>query len=73
MKDRPRCYVTQFPFKNAKELKTEVGGWSNISVRIIQHVLQKQWGLLLRKASKKPLLTQKMIEKRLKFCNKYKN
>ncbi len=27
----------------------------------------------MRKASKKPLLTQQMIQKRLKFCNKYKN
>jgi transposase len=73
MKDRLRRYVSQFPFKTAKELKNEVGGWSNISVRIIQHVLQKQLGLPSRKASKKPLLTQKMLEKRLKFCNKYKH
>jgi hypothetical protein len=39
---------------------------------MIQHVLQKQLGLLSRVAAKKPLLTQAMVKKRLKFYLKYK-
>ncbi len=48
-------------------------GGGNVSVRMIQHLLKKQLGLPARKAAKKPLLTQQMIQKRLKFCQKYKN
>jgi hypothetical protein len=40
---------------------------------MIQHVLQKQLGLPSRVPAKKPLLTQAMLKKHLKFCQKYKN
>ncbi len=73
MKDRLRQAVLKHPFKSTKELKKDVPGWDKISVRMIQHVLQKQLGLPSRVAAKKPLLTQAMVKKRLRFCLKYKN
>ncbi len=39
-------YVLKKPFKSARELKNEVHGWSNVSVRTIQHRLQKKLGLV---------------------------
>ena len=44
----------------------------NVSIRTIQHRLQKDLGLPARRAAKKPLLTAAMKKKRLQFCNKYK-
>jgi hypothetical protein len=73
MKDRLWRYVNANPFKTAKQLKKEVFGWSNVSVRMIQHVLQKELNLPSRVAAKKPLLTKLMIKKRLKFCSKYQH
>ncbi len=73
MKNRLRHAVLKNPFKSAKELKKEVPGWDKISVRMIQHVLQKQLGLPSRVTAKKPLLTQAMVKERLKFCQKNKN
>jgi len=64
--ERLRRYVLRNPLKSARELKNEVPGWSNVSVRTIQHRLQKKLGLQeARRAAKKPVLTQKMKEKRL--------
>jgi hypothetical protein len=60
-------YLLSYPFKTAKELKQEVNGWSNIPMRTIQMVCQKRLSLLSRTAAKKPLLTAKMIKKRLNF------
>jgi transposase len=55
--ERLRRYALKNPFKSARELKNEVPGWSNISVRTIQHRLQKQLGLQqARRAAKIPLL-----------------
>ncbi len=71
--NRLRHYVQQFPFKTAKELKNEVPGWENMSVRYIQKTLQKRLGLPARKPAKKPLLTDKMKMKRLAFAKKYLN
>ena len=61
MKTRLNSYVMKNPFKTARELKNEVGGWSHISVRRIQEVLQKDLNLPARKAAKKPLLTAQMV------------
>jgi transposase len=71
--NRLRHYVQQFPFKTAKELRNEVPGWENRSVRYIQNTLQKRLGLPARKPAKKPLLTQKMKMKRIAFAKKYLN
>ena len=61
------------PFKSARELKKDVPGWSDVSVRTIQHRLQKQLGLPSRRAAKKPMVTLKMKQKRLAFARKYRN
>jgi hypothetical protein len=71
MKDRWRRYVLQHPFKSAKQLRRNIIGWQRISVRSIQHVLQKEPGLPSRVAAKKPLLTLPMVKKHLRFYKKY--
>ncbi len=73
LKSRLKQAVLKNPFRSVRELKKEVPGWDNISVHMIQHVLQKQLGLPSGVATKKPLLTQAMVKKRLKFCHKYKH
>jgi hypothetical protein len=73
MKDRLRTFASRHPFKSARELKNEVMGWGNISVRRIQFILQKELKMPSRVAAKKPLLTDLMIKKRLRFCKKYRN
>jgi hypothetical protein len=57
---RLRHYVQKFPFKTAKELKREVPGWENMSIRYIQKTLQKRLDLPARNAAKDPLLTLKV-------------
>lgn len=71
--ERLRRYVLRFPFKTARELKKEVAGWQDKSVRNIQRVCQKRLCLPSRCAAKKPLLTEKMVRKRLAFCRKHRN
>jgi transposase len=71
--ERLRCFVHRFPFKTAREIKEEVAGFANVSVRTIQHVCQKKLGLPSRCAAKKLLLTAKMIKKRLSFCRKHRS
>jgi transposase len=70
--ERLRRYLLRYPFKTAKELKTEVVGWQNVSVRTIQKVCKVRLGLPSRCAAKKPLLTAKMVKKRLSFCKKHR-
>lgn len=45
----------------------------DVSVRIIQHRLQKDLKLPCRRAAHKSLLTDKMKKQRLGFCRKYKH
>jgi hypothetical protein len=71
MKDRLRRHVLQHPFKRAKQLRRDVIRWQKISVRTIQHVLQKELGLPSRMAAKKPLLTIPMVNMPLRFSKKY--
>lgn len=44
----------------------------NVSVRIIQHHLQKDLKMTTRRTVK-PLLTEAMMKKRLQLCIKYKD
>jgi hypothetical protein len=69
-KNRLKQGMLKNPFKSAEELKKEVPGLDKISVHMIQHVLQKQLGLPFRVTAKKPMLTQTMVKKHLKFCHK---
>jgi hypothetical protein len=66
MKNRLRQAMLKNSFKSSIELKKK------ILVCMIQHVLQKQFGLPSRIAAKKPLLTQAMVKKSLKICHIYK-
>ena len=71
--ERLRRYVLRNPFKTAREIKNELPGWSDISVRLIQKRLKHKLGLPSRRAAKKPLLTMKMKAKRLQFARKYRS
>jgi hypothetical protein len=68
-----KSYIEHNPFKSTRQLKNEVAGWGDVSVRTIQDRLQKKLGLPSCKAAKKPLLTSAMRKKRLAFGRKYKN
>jgi transposase len=70
-KERFSRYLLCYPLKTAKEIKQEVAGWSNITMRTIQMVCQKSPGLPSRSAAKKPQLTTEMIKKRQNFCKKH--
>ena len=69
--ERLRRYVSKHPFKTAKELKREVPGFQTLSVRRIQEILQKRLRMPSRAAAQKPLLTEKMVRKRLRFARKH--
>jgi transposase len=71
--DRLRRFILRHPFKTAREIKGELPGFADISVRTIQHLCQKRLGLPSRCAAKKPLLTAKMVKKRLAFCKKHRS
>jgi hypothetical protein len=71
--NRLRSFFSRFPFITAREVKQELAGFSNILVRRIQEVLQKNLKMPSRTAAKKPLLTAQMTWKRIKFCKKYLN
>ncbi len=60
--ERLRCYLLRYPFKTAKELKAEVIGWQNVSVRTIQKICKVRLGLPSHCAAKKPLLMAKMVK-----------
>ncbi|CAF3465208.1 unnamed protein product [Rotaria socialis] len=66
--------VTKNPRLTASELKIsypELLG--KVSVRTVQHRLQKDLGLPCHMAAQKPLLTARMVKQRLEFANFYKH
>ena len=66
--------VKQDPSITAAELKHKHPDLlKDVSVRTIQHRLQRDLGLPCRRAAKKPLLTERMRQKRLAFAKKYQN
>ena len=66
--------VMKEPTITAKELKDQIQGpLQNVSVRTIQHRLQKDLKMPSRSAAMKPLITSKMKKKRLDFAKKYKD
>ncbi len=52
----------------------EEPGWNNAAMRMIQDIqtISKRLELPSRSTSKKPPLTEKMIKKRLTYCEKHK-
>ena len=62
----PRITALEIKEKHSELLK-------KVTVRTIQHRLQKDLKLPTRRATKKPLLTENMKKKRLQFCKKYQH
>jgi hypothetical protein len=52
---RLKAYVNKYPFKSAQQLKNEVVGWADVSVRTIQEQLQKKLSLPSRFLASGPL------------------
>ena len=66
--------VKKDPFVTAKELKNmHADVLGEVSVRTIQHRLQKDLKLPCRRAAQKPLLTDKMRKQRLDFCRRHEH
>ena len=64
--------VLESPSISARELRAENPEClGNVSIRTIQHRLQKDLSLPSRRPAPKPLLTQKMKAKRLDFAKRY--
>ena len=65
--------ILKNPFMSATELKKNNPNLlHDVSIRTIQHRLQKELRLPAHRASKKPLLTMKMRGKRMQFARKYR-
>ena len=66
--------IMKNPFLTAAELKAKYPSYfSHVSNRTMQRVARDELKLPIRKAAAKPLLTVKMVKKRLKFCRQYKD
>lgn len=65
--------VTSNPFVSSREVSREVSGVSRISSRTVRRRLSDTFSLKSRKPAKKPLLSIKNIQDRMKFCHKYKH
>lgn len=67
-----RHEVLRNPFISADELKRSLAPHlDKVSVRTIQHRLQKEMGMPARKPVRKPYVTAKMRESRLEFCRQH--
>ncbi len=73
MKTVMRRALSNTPMMSAKKLKETNRCLASLAVRTIQDVLKREMGLPSRHAAKKPLLTNRMLDKRLAFANRYKN
>ena len=63
-----KCEVRKNPSITAAQLKSSHPELSkNVAIRTIQHRLQKDLKLPCRRATKKPLLTERMMKKRIAF------
>ena len=64
--------ITSMPMMSARELKARhFRLLANISVRTIRTCLIRDLGLKAYVPAKKPMLTEQMIQKRLRFCREY--
>lgn len=70
---RLKQFISQHPFKTAKEVKQEVAGFADVHVRTIQRALRNKLSMPARRAAAKPLLTPAMVKKRLAFCRKHRH
>jgi hypothetical protein len=81
MKGRPRLFAPRKPFKRAREMKNKVTGWGNILIGQEDPIHPAEGaqdaieGLHQKGGSppKRPVLTDQIVKKRLRFCRKYRN
>ena len=66
-----RTHLTKTPTLTARSLKRLVPGLANTSIRQIQDICLKKLNLPSRKMASKPVLTDKMREKRLALAHQY--
>ena len=65
--------ATKYPDMTAADIKNSVQELAKISTRSINRALTDHLKMPSRIAAKKPLLTKKMMAKRLQFVKKYKD
>ena len=61
------------PFISSSEIKKSMQELSSVTTRTIRNRLHKDFKLPARKSLKKPLITPRMAQQRLKFCSQYKD
>jgi hypothetical protein len=66
-----KTHLSKTPTLTARSLKRLVPGLANTSIRQIQDICLKRLNLPSRKMASKPVLTDKMREKRLAFAHQY--
>ena len=71
--DTMRRSVTASPGITVTEMKANNPSLQHLSIRRMQEILQKKLGLRVRRKAKKPLLTPRMIDDRIRFCNMYQH
>ena len=69
--EKLRQFINKFPFKRAKEVKREVPGYMKLLVRRIQAILKERLKIPSRAAASKPLLTEAMCRKRIRFARRH--
>ncbi len=68
-----RRHLTRDPTLSSRHLKALLPDLQKVTNRSVQRVCHKKLALPSRKMAKKPLLTNKMKEKQLAFCNQYRH
>ncbi len=63
----------KYPAMTAADIKTSVPELADISIRTISRALLHHLKMPSRMAAQKPMLTRKMMTKRLQFAKKYRN
>ena len=71
--DTMRRSVTASPGIKVTEMKTNNLSLQHLSVKRMQEILQKKLGFRVCRKAKKPLLTPRTIDDRIRFCNMYQH
>ena len=69
--EKLRQFINKFFFKRAKEVKREVPGYMKLLVRRIQAILKERLKIPSKAAASKPLLTEAMCRKRIRFARRH--
>ena len=66
--------ILKYPFKSARKIKADAPEtFGNVSIRTIQRALKEDLHMPSMRPAKKPLLTERQIQKRLQFCRDHLN